>query len=252
MIDTILTRRAQIQNGYFQSGSGPTEILIVGSCRTIAFLNYLIRWNDGEGKNQFTIRRIDPCDWHFNEQGEMIDIRPALATAETDPRILSVLKSSTIFLHEHFANYDIFNTDRSAERHIYQLGVNAATDISIPNWHDTFVLYNDFMDFNAMTPDWTEKGEAAIQKVCDLCQLTSFPEMGDYIRDNWRKIRFFWRPNHTSKHFTLKIFELMNEKFLHLPLSDEFWNGARQEDLFQFPNTAVTDHDREAYGLTWI
>jgi hypothetical protein len=95
------------------------------------------------------------------------------------------------------------------------------------------------------------KGEAAIQKLVDLCPLTSFPEMGDYIRDNWRTTRFFWRPNHTSAAFTLKIFRLMNEKILALPMSDEFWAGAATEDMFRDPHTAVAQQDRDAYNITW-
>lgn len=251
MVDTIMTRQAQLECGYFKSGSGSETVFILGSCRTLAFLNYLIRWNSGEGNNRFTIYRIDVCDTVWNAQGQMIDNVPILAAMETNERILSVLRNSTIFVHEFLHNFGMFNTDREAEKNIYQYGMTAINDISIPNWHDVFVLYNDFADFNAWTEDWVQKGEAAIQRVVDLCALTSFPEMGDYIRDNWRNIRFFYRPNHTSKEFTLKIFKLMNEKYLGLPLSQEFWDGASQEDQFKEPHTQVTDLDRAAYGLTW-
>lgn len=251
MIDTICTRQGQLQDGYFKCGSGPETIFVLGSCRTLAFLNYLNRWNTTEGNNRFTIYRIDVCDTNWNAQGQMIDNAPILAAMETDERILSVLRNATIFIHEHLGNYGMFNTSRDAEKNIYQFGMTAPIDISIPNWHDVFCLYNDFVEFNALTDDWAQKGEAAIQKVVDLCPLTSFPEMGDYIKDNWRNIRFFWRANHTSAAFTLKIFRLMNEKFLHLPLSDEFWAGAATEDMFRDPHTTVTQQDRDAYGITW-
>jgi hypothetical protein len=60
MIDTNDTRDQQLSRGYFEIGSGPEQLLIVGSCRTVAFLNYVHRANS---QNRFTIRRIDPCDW---------------------------------------------------------------------------------------------------------------------------------------------------------------------------------------------
>ncbi len=195
MISTVQTREAQLRDGYFQSGSGPEMIFILGSCRTLAFLNYLIRWNDGEGHNRFTIRRIDPCDCHWDISGNMVDVEPILENMKMDERVLSTLRNTFIFIHEHFGNYGMFNTSREADLNIYQFGMNAMTDISIPNWHDVFVLYQDFMDFNAMTDHWSRDGEAAIQRVIDLCALTSFPEMGDYIKENWRNIRFFWRSN---------------------------------------------------------
>lgn len=242
MISTIETKQAQLKDGFYQSGSGPEQILILGSCRTIPYLSYLVRYN--EGKNQFSILRIDPCDWAV----EGID----LTSFEKDERILSVLKSAKIFIHEHLENYGMFNTDREQEKHIYQFGVNALHDISIPNWHDRLILQNDWIDYGTITPpNYAEFGEAEVKEFCSICKLTSFPEFAEHFRDNWRSTRFFWRPNHTSAAFTLYIFRQLNEKFLHLDLTEEFWSGASQEDLFKDPHTQVTQHDREAYQIIW-
>lgn len=242
MISTIETKEAQLKNGFYQSGTGPQQILILGSCRTIPYLSYLMRYN--EGKNQFTIRRIDPCDWTV----ENVD----LTTLEKDERILSVLKSADIFIHEHLESYGIFNTAALSEKHIYQFGMNPQTDISIPNFHDHFILEKDYESCGIKTPeDYVAKGEAEIEKFCNVCKRTSFPEMADHFRENWRTTRFFWRPNHTSNVFTLYIFRLMNDKFLHLDLTDEFWAGAATEDLFRDPHTEVTQRDREAYQIKW-
>lgn len=242
MISTLEAKEAQLRNGYYQSGAGPEQILIVGSCRTLAYLSYLMRWN--EGKNQFTIRRIDPCDWAVSN----VD----LASLENDERILSAIKSTGIFIHEHLENYGMFNTSHGADNSIYQFGMNAPVDICIPNFHDRFALFNDYADCGLVAPDdYVERGETAIEQFCNLCALTSFPEMGDYFRTHWRTTRFFWRPNHVSAAFTLYIFRLMNDKFLDLALTDEFWVGARQEDLFRAPNTSVTQRDIDGYNLLW-
>lgn len=242
MISTIETKEAQLANGYYQSGTGPQQILILGSCRTIPYLSYLMRYN--EGKNQFTIRRIDPCDWTV----ENVD----LTTLEKDGRILSVLKSCDIFIHEHLESYGMFNTATLSEKNIYQFGMNPEMDISIPNFHDHMVLENDYTAYGVPIPDdYVTRGGFEIEKFCNVCKRTSFPEMADYFLSNWRTTRFFWRPNHTSAAFTLYIFRLMNDKFLHLDLTDEFWAGAVTEDLFREPCTQVTERDRSAYSITW-
>lgn len=253
MISTLEAKEAQLKNGYYQSGSGPEQILILGSCRTLPYLSYLMRWN--EGKNQFTIRRIDPCDWTVSN----VD----LVSLENNECILSAIKSTDIFIHEHLENYGMFNTDHltmhefiikkvRATKNIYQFGMNAKVDIGVPNFHDRFVLFNDYPDCGLTTPpDYVERGEAAIEQFCKLCSLTSFSEMGYHFLNNWRTTRFFWRPNHVAAAFTLYIFRLMNDKFLDLALTDEFWAGAATEDLFKDPHTAVTQQDRDVYKLTW-
>ena len=244
MITTIDTKREQLAHGYYQSGSGPQEILILGSCRTIPYLNYLVRWNNAEGNNQFTIRRIDPCDWVV----ENIDVN----SFENDERILSVLKSSTIFIHEHLESYGMFNTSKHHSKSVYLFGMTAPVDISIPNWHDWFLLFNDYADCGVVAPiDYVKKGEQAVAEFCEICKLSSFPEMADHFANNWRTTRFFWSPNHVSSAFSLYIFRLMNDKFLHLPLVDEFWREAEKEDLFKNPHTEVTSRDREEYGIKW-
>ena len=57
MIGTADTKAQQLTSrGYWESGSGPEKVLIVGSCRSIAYLNYLARYN--AGTNRYTLRFI--------------------------------------------------------------------------------------------------------------------------------------------------------------------------------------------------
>ncbi len=246
-IDTNITKAASMSQGYFESGSGPEEILLLGSCRTVAFLSYLVRWNETIGNNRFTIRRIDPCEWL--EQG----IAERVQESETDQRILDVLRGSTIFIHEHLEKFGMFNTDPMNDKNIYQFGVNEGNlDITIPNWHDHLILKNDWVAYGAETPpDWIQQGELQVLKFIDVCSWSSFPEFGDTFRDTWRKVRYFWRPNHTSAAFTTAIFRLMVDKFLHLETTNDFCGAIAGEDLFQFPHTEVTHEDVSGYGLEW-
>lgn len=249
MIYTLTTKLEQLANGFFSTGTGPLKVLVLGSCRTMPYLNYLARWNETD--NGMTIRYINPVDWHWNLREEELDLDAELAKLETDQRILDVLASTDIFIHEHFGNFGMFNTSREAEKNIYQFGMKAERDISVPNWHDHFILYDDFKAFNALTDDWIARGLVAVDKFCDICLLSSFPEMAEYFRANWQTTRLFWTPNHISAAFSLYVFRRMNDKFLHLPLTDDFWQQAGGEDMFCAPSTAVTQHDRDAYGITW-
>lgn len=243
MISTIESKQQQLLNGFWQTGSGKEEILILGSCRTLPYISYLKRWNDSNG-DRFTIRRIDPCDWTVE------NIQPD--TCARDGRILKVIDSCDIFIHEHLESFGMFNTIKGEVGSIYTLGMNASVDVSIPNFHDRFALENDWIDCGMPTPEnYIEQGESAMEGFCDVCTKSSFPEMGDYFREQWRNIRFFWRPNHISAPFSMYIFRRMNSRFLHLKLTDEFIELAKQEDLFMNPHTHVTQRDVDGYRLQW-
>ena len=236
----------------FEIGNGEKNILILGSCRCVPYLNYLSRWNRSWGPEPWKIFAIEPNNYHWDQHGGDANIEEELAKLETNERVLSILESTDIFIHEHYESFGMFNTDTDAKKNIYQFGMKAKMDIAIPNFHDRFVLENDYGACGLPTPDnYIERGESAIEGFCDVCQMSSFPEMSEYFRENWRSIRFFWRPNHISAAFSIYIFRRMNSRFLNLTLTDEFWNGAKQEDLFKEPHTQVTQRDIDGYRLQW-
>jgi hypothetical protein len=244
MISTIESKQQQLINGFYQTGTGSEQILLLGSCRTLPYLSYLKRWNDTNG-DRFTIRRIDACDWTVSG----VDI----ATLENDERILSAFKTCQIFIHEHLESYGMLNTvSYIGSKSVYDFGMKPQMDIAIPNWHDVFLFEGDYQSCGIPVPDnYIEKGEAELEKFYRVCELSSFPEMASYFRDNWRKIRFFWRPNHVAATFTMYIFRRMNSWFLNLKLTDEFLETIRHEDLFKTPCTEVTQRDIDGYGLEW-
>lgn len=265
MIDTSKSKAAQLANGYFQTGTGPTTVLILGSCRTLHYVNYLEIWNEMSG-NKLSILRIDPWDWHYNERNELVDMEAALTACEHDARILDALRRTDIFLHEHFAYYGMFCTSTKQEKNIYRLGLASRINVCFPNWHDRFVLFQDQVNFDSQlrtiidanggpTPDTigfvTGRGLRAIDKFCEICRLSSFPEMAEHFKEHWTNTRFFSNANHINKNFALYLFRQMNDRFLHLPLDDAFWQSAHEVDLFSSPFTPVTQYDVNAFGLTW-
>lgn len=212
--------------------------MLVGSCRLLPFVNYLVRLNQD---NRFTIVLVYVVNFAGNVE-----------QYETKPILLDMIKRCKWFIYEHVENYGFLNTTKEAKKNIYQFGMNPELNISVPNFNDHLILENDWRDYDVPTPDnYVARGNAEIYKFASICQLTSFPEMSQHFLDNWKTTRFFWRPNHTAAAFSLYIFRQMNEKFLHLELSDAFWAAASQEDLFKSPCTQATQRDRDSYGITW-
>lgn len=241
-------------------------ILILGSCRVVPYLNYLDQANAVCG-NRFKIYCIDPINYQVDSAGNMLDTRGLLKALETDEHFLSILRSVTIFIHEGLSSFGILNTVTPEGGDtwenpvtIYDFGIAPRLDINIPNFHDVFILFNDFA---AIDPQWRHElteddqreivrlGDAHIDRFCNICEKSSFPEFGPWFRENYLKTRLFHSFNHVSSAFTLEIFRLMNEKFLKLDLDGVFWNQIGQQDIYANVQTPVTDLDLKFRAFRW-
>jgi hypothetical protein len=249
MINTVDIKRARDSVFTLESAEPKATVLIIGSCRCVAYLNYFARYNEMTG-HKLRVHFIEPNDYCVDFAGNGLADLPK---AEENPRVLDVIRSANIFLHEHYESYGMFNTNREMEKNIYQFGMQAPIDVSIPNFHDRFILFTEQRQF---TPgldveEMKFRGLEAVEGFCKVCRQSSFMEFSAHFRETWTKLRYFWTGNHISRHFHLYIFRRLNEHWLKLPLSQEFWNGAATEDLFKTPHTPVTPEDIEAYGLQW-
>jgi hypothetical protein len=265
MITTNSIKDAGPVYSVYSTGQAVESILIIGSCRSVPYLNYLVRYNQMAG-NPYRIQFIDPWGLHWSETGETQDFEAALIMAESDERFLTAFRDATIFVHEHYANAGMFNTSSKSEKNIYQFGMLPSVNITIPNFHDHWILGMEQVMFDQalreklavhgkvtepLFEEMRERGLAEVRKFLSVCALSDFPEMADYFQNHWKTKRMFAKGNHVNKEFTLPIFRWMNEKFLHLPLSNDFWYGASQEDLFGNDITPITQFDVDAYGLQW-
>lgn len=228
-------------------------VMILGSCRVVPYINYLAHANSVCG-NRFKIYAIDPINYMVDAAGNRLDTAGLLKALETDDRFLSILRSVTIFVHEGLSSFGILNTVRDAPVRIYDFGMRPVIDVSIPNFHDHFILVNDFKAIDPKYRDREltaedereifEEGNRQIERFVSVCGKSSFPEFGPWFLENWLRVRLFHSFNHVSSAFTLKIFELANEKFLKLELDDNYWNQIGQQDIYANVQTAVTDLDR--------
>jgi len=252
MLDTVNTKPQHYTDGCFRTGTGENVVVILGSCRVFGYVNYLNRRNQMTTPQPFTIVVINIVNFAFDHHDNHVNSDQFTVQFETNPVLLDMLKRCRIFIHEHCENFGMFNTREHTKKNIYQFGMKPEMDIAVPNFHDRFVLENDWRSCGMEPPsDYIDKGEQALHEFQNKTILCSFPEFGDVFKNTWREIRYFWTPNHISSHFSILVFTLMNEKFLRMPLTFDFWNGARQEDLFKEPHTQVTQRDIEGYKLKW-
>jgi hypothetical protein len=250
MINTLNIKQQQLANGAFKVGTGQEVILIMGSCRSVPYLNYLNEYNKG----RFTIYFIDPFNWHWDLKENRVDYEVVLNRLETDQNLLRILSSVDIFIHEYYKNFGMFNTRLDGDKNIYDFGMKPKMDICIPNFNDLFILVNDIVKFDqeirlkissGLFPEQEirEISEAAIEKFYSVCRKSDIPEMEEYFRENFTKVRLFWTHNHIAKDFSLTIFRFMNDKFLKLDLSESFWNEISKEDMYANNYTFLTEWD---------
>lgn len=268
MINTVSIKSAQLTEGFFTIGSGKEVVLIMGSCRVAPYVEYLHQWNEANG-NRFTIHSLDPFNFNWNIQDERCDYEEALSKWETDGRMLSMLSSVDIFIHEFYKNSGMFNVDK-VEKSIYDFGMKAKIDCCIPNLNDYFILFKDIVSFDlelrkkaiqdinviGRLSEEIQKeiyvlSQRNLNKFYEVCLKSDVPEMKYYVENNFRKDRLWHSYNHVSKYFTLALFNLVNDKYLKLAVTSDFLTQIFREDMFANSFTPLTEYDLKWYGYLW-
>lgn len=267
MINTVSIKGQQLANGYFEIGTGAEKVLIMGSCRVAPYVEYLNEWNIANG-NRFTIYSLDPFNFNWNAQDERCDYEEALSKWETDDRMLSMLSSIDVFIHEYYKNSGMFNVTKEDSKNIYSFGMSPSIDVCIPSWNDHFVLFKDIFSFDINIrkrgiQDINVTGKIshetlkemfllslnAIQKFYEVCRLSDIPEMGSYFSSNFISKRLWHTYNHVNKNYTMAIFNLLDTNFLKLNLAKDFYDD--KPDMFESNYTPLTEYDLEYYDYKW-
>jgi hypothetical protein len=264
MINTYDIKKQQLEQGAFKVGSGPEAMLIMGSCRSVPYLNYLNEVNKvNKVDNKFTIYFIDPFNWNWDKKDNRVDYEQVLKTLETNKYLLDIIGATKIFIHEYYKNFGMFNTIEDGDKNIYDFGMNPEIDVCIPNFNDVFILFNDLFTFDVEIKEKVikemgvsqetllqcyETSKNNIERFYGICRMSDVPEMEEYFKENFTKVRLFWTYNHISKDFAMFIFKRINEKFLKLNISEEIWNKIESmEDMYANRYTYITEHDLKLY-----
>lgn len=266
MFTTVDTKSTQLRNGFTRSGTGSKTVLVVGSCRVIPHFNFL---SDVNPNNSLSIYFIDPFYWNYDEKDNRVDLFDNLHRLEQHPQVLEVIKNAEWFVHEHYANYEMFNTDKSRDKTIYQFGMSPKIDLCIPNYNDLFILFQEIVNYHhefrpaarreliengklseGLQRSMAEYGRSEISKFIAICGLSSFPKFAKFFQDNWTKTRLFWTMNHVTANFTIELFELIAKR-LGLVTTPELKAKWHKEDPYTIPVTRPTQYDVDNYGLSW-
>lgn len=258
MINTVNTKREQLSFGYFKIGSGSEVIFFLGSCRSVPYLNYFNDWNVQNG-NRFTIAFIDPYNFNYDLSDNRVNLEANINSLETNQNILDLFKRTKYFVHEHYVNFGMFNVDKNSPKNIFQFGMNPEYNISIPAFNDCFILIRDIVSFDLeikreAIADYNVTGKLSeytlskiniiknknLDRFYNNCSKTDFPEFAEIFSTNYKSQRFFWNSNHVGKAFTKCIFRLLNEKFLHLDLSNY---RISEVDMYENPRTSLCEYD---------
>lgn len=270
MISTLEIKQAQLRNGFFTVGSGKEVMLIMGSCRVAPYVSYFKQWNE-QNENRFTIHTLDPFNFHWNIEDERVDYELTLLVWQTDQRMLNMLKSVDIFVHEFYKNAGMFNCDKESDTGIYSFGMKAKIDICIPSFNDCFILAKDILKFDyeiakkaqqdlnvlgrlSKQTEWDIyiEGQKGLDKFHKACMLSDLPEMSACFSRQWATKRFFHSYNHITKWFTLAVYELLLDKYLNdMVFTNEYWDEISKEDMFGNSFTPLTNLDVKHYGLEW-
>lgn len=266
MIDTINSKPDHYTKGSFSIGTGPEIILVEGSCRVVPYVNYLDYLNRN---NRFTIHLINVVNFYYDIHDNQVDTNARTTWLENNPQLLTLIRNTKWFIHEHVANFGIVNTDTTQAKHIYQFGMKPEVDISLPNFNDIFILFQELMWFdealrNRAREDMKSgrlsdglkatikaRGLSQISRFLEFCRKSSLPEMADLFERTWTVTRYFWSGSHISNAFTIPVFRFMNDRFFHLDAPAPFWERIATEDQYASPASPITIYDIEAYGLKW-
>lgn len=269
MINTMNIKEKQFSVFRIGNPASKEVVLIIGSCRSVPYLNYLDHYNKLNG-NRFLVYFIDPFNYNWDKDENRVDSEAVITALETDKNLLDIFASVKIFIHEYYGNFGMFNTFKDAEKNIYKFGMNPEIDITVPNFHDVFIMFNDIAKFDVeirtmaqadinMNGSLSEQtlqklfaiSQNNLNKFYGVCIKSDFPEMKEWFQQNFLNTRLYWTYNHVSKYFTLKLFEWMNEKYLHLDLPSSYWNAISEEDMFDNNYTSPTQYDKKFYDYKW-
>jgi hypothetical protein len=262
---TTLDIKNQKYHAFKAGDPNGIPVLIQGSCRATPYLNYF----NSIIPSKYCLYFIDPFNFNWDENENISNLQQELIKQESNQFILSILPRIKIFIHEHYQSFGMFNTSLSSDKHIYQFGLYPDLDICLPNFHDHFILFKDFLLHDwfkiaaiqaneelSQLPDSIisrveKESNQAINKFLHNCSLSSFPEMAHFFQENWLSSRLFCSFNHISKSFSFKIWQLMNEKFLHIPPSQAYSHQIKDQSIYENNQTPLTNYDLLIHPYNW-
>jgi hypothetical protein len=202
------------------------NILFLGSCRIVAFLNYFL--NDeffGTNYNYLCIL--------VHAEG----LREYRAQCIHNDRFKQLMSDSTILVAEFIKNYDHFNTSESCELNIFKFQNNFEHKIILPNYCDPAIYARDIImfggddiktlfkryakgdvPFQVLSQGLLQVRNDHITRYINVIRKSCMPKLEDFVRENIRTTRIALTINHPTNALLIEMQRLLLETFFQRTL----------------------------------
>ena len=246
------------------NNNSENNILLIGSCRVYAFLNYMV--NDklfGKKYNYLCILVYNPSIVKLSR--EIIH----------NEQIKSQIVKSTILVAEYVCNYNYFNTDRCLEQNIFKINDSFTHTIILPNWPDSCIYTKDICKFKKKDVfEQFIKKEISLEDFMLVLRTTRDEEINNFFlviykaNEAWKSLipfiksslihtRLSYSINHLSNSILFEMYKLMIVHYFSGTISDsliDFNNNNVFFDnkVFFHPDcyTKLTYYDHLCFGCT--
>ena len=230
---------------------GSTTVVIIGSCRVVPFLNYLRLWN-ALNENKLHIICLNPIEMWAGVGTEVIDgVNQKLQNYQ--------LGDVDYLICEHLQDCGMINTVRTSSQNVYEsLGCRPKVEIRLPNWNDMHIFDQEALVHSGANGEYSHlsfdekvvfiRDQTIMHKKRFLshCSRSSFPDLAEWVAENWSTIRMGWTSNHPSLALLWKLFEPIAEA-MQLPLDSRFRQSALyNNDTYKSTGFELTPVDKQA------
>ena len=236
------------------------NILLLGSCRMTAYLNYLIHHELFGNKYNYLCALV-----HIPEIKELtLDIIH-------NEELKSQIYKSKILIAEYMKKYHFFNTESHNEKSIFKIYDSFTYKIILPNWYDICLYTKDLIYYRNIKNEFLQllHNEINLQEFTSILQecqkkelerhigvlnKAQFSELITYTNSNVKRIRLANSINHPANIYLIEVYRLIIEKFFekslyYLPQSVIDLNNQYQFLQSFDHDTKLTYYDKVCLGI---
>ena len=200
------------------------NILLIGSCRITAILNYLINHHELFG-NKYNYLVI------LVHVQEMIQLSK---TVVSNDFIKKQIRNSSILISEYTVKYNYFNTSTYVDKNLYQIYDSFAKKILLPNWPDTCLYVRDLIKYKSLK-DYLHKfikkeidlqnfgfilqncQKKELERFFEVVKKAGFTELIPFIKSNLKTNRLSNTINHPTNLYFIELYRIIIEKHFASP-----------------------------------
>jgi hypothetical protein len=217
MLVTYLEIDSKNKNGNIMivDNNAKINILLIGSCRITAYLNYFLNdENFGKKYNYVCILVFLPT---------MIELSMNIMGND---RMKQIIRNSGILIREYIINYNYFNTVRTQECNIYKIKDSFEYDVLLPNYdvviyardimmydEDMKTTFNSYINNDVSLDSLSEKMQLKhkkeLEKYYNIISKTDVPELKVFVQNNVYNKRIGCTLNHPTNALSLEVYRLI-------------------------------------------